>query len=65
MIIEMRTGATQEQIDHVVERAYSFGFEVQLNLGTEKTVVAILGSDTGRPIPTYSPYFPECRVFHG
>lgn len=48
MIIEMMKGATQEQVDHVVERAHSFGFEVQLNLGTEKTVVAILGSDTGK-----------------
>jgi 3-deoxy-7-phosphoheptulonate synthase len=48
MIIEMNRGATEDQVDHVVERAHSFGFEVQLNLGTEKTVVAILGSDTGK-----------------
>ena len=48
MIIEMNTGATKEQVDHVVERAHSLGFEVQLNIGTEKTVVAILGSDTGK-----------------
>ena len=48
MIIEMNRGATKEQVNHVVERAHSFGFEVQLNLGTEKTVVAILGSDTGK-----------------
>jgi 3-deoxy-7-phosphoheptulonate synthase len=48
MIIEMRTGVTEEQVNHVVERAHSLGFEVQLNLGTEKTVVAILGSDTGK-----------------
>ncbi|HEY49130.1 MAG TPA: 3-deoxy-7-phosphoheptulonate synthase [Dehalococcoidia bacterium] len=48
MIVEMSRGATQEQVDHVVERAHSMGFEVQLNLGTEKTVVAILGSDTGK-----------------
>src|SRR4030042_1220378 len=51
MIVEMIMGATQEQIDHVVEKARSFGFEVQLNIGTEKTVVAILGSDTGK-VPT-------------
>jgi 3-deoxy-7-phosphoheptulonate synthase len=31
-----------------VDRAHTLGFEVQLNLGTEKTVVAILGSDTGK-----------------
>ena len=48
MIVEMRTGAGQEQVDHVVERAHSLGFEVQLNFGTEKTVVAILGADTGK-----------------
>ena len=48
MIVEMSKGATQEQVDHVVERAHTMGFEVQLNLGTEKTVVAILGSDTGK-----------------
>ena len=48
MIVEMAKGASKEQINHVVERAHSFGFEVQLNQGTEKTVVAILGSDTGK-----------------
>ena len=48
MIVEMSRGATRDRVDHVVERAHSFGFEVQLNLGTEKTVVAILGSDTGK-----------------
>jgi 3-deoxy-7-phosphoheptulonate synthase len=48
MIVEMRVGANREQVDHVVERAHSLGFDVQLNIGTEKTVVAILGSDTGK-----------------
>jgi 3-deoxy-7-phosphoheptulonate synthase len=48
MIVEMKTGAPQEQVDQVVERAHSMGFEVQLNFGTDKTVVAILGSDTGK-----------------
>lgn len=48
MIVEMSKGVTKEQVDHVVERAHSLGFEVQLNFGTEKTVVAILGGDTGK-----------------
>ena len=48
MIVEMKRGASQGQIDGVVERAHSFGFDVQLNLGTEKVVVAVLGSDTGK-----------------
>ncbi|MBC7256363.1 MAG: 3-deoxy-7-phosphoheptulonate synthase [Chloroflexi bacterium] len=51
MIVEMRRGATQEQIDAVVERARKYGFETQLNIGTDKVVVAILGSDTGL-VPT-------------
>ena len=48
MIVEMLKGAPKEQVDHVVEKAKSLGFEVQLNVGTDKTVVAILGSDTGK-----------------
>lgn len=48
MIVEMRTGATRQEIDDVVKKAASFGFEVQLNIGTDKTVVAILGSNTGQ-----------------
>ncbi|MBI2957300.1 MAG: 3-deoxy-7-phosphoheptulonate synthase [Chloroflexi bacterium] len=48
MIVEMTKGANKPQIKAVVERARSLGFDVQLNVGTEKTVVAILGSDTGK-----------------
>lgn len=48
MIVEMRTGTTPEEIDGVVQRAKSLGLGVQLNLGTDKTVVAILGSNTGQ-----------------
>jgi len=48
MILEMRKGTTPEEIDGVVQRAKSLGLGVQLNLGTDKTVVAILGSNTGQ-----------------
>ncbi|HEY32304.1 MAG TPA: 3-deoxy-7-phosphoheptulonate synthase [Dehalococcoidia bacterium] len=48
MIVEMKTGAGKEAVDTVVERARSLGFDVQLNLGTDKTVVAILGGNTGQ-----------------
>jgi len=47
MIVEMRSGTTVEEIDGVVQRAKSLGFSVQLNLGTRKAVVAILGDNTG------------------
>ncbi|MBI2859436.1 MAG: 3-deoxy-7-phosphoheptulonate synthase [Chloroflexi bacterium] len=48
MIVEMNIGATKKQVAQVVDRARSMGFDVQLNVGTEKTVVAILGSNTGK-----------------
>jgi 3-deoxy-7-phosphoheptulonate synthase len=51
MIVEMRTGASTGDVDGVVEKAKSLGLDVQLNLGTDKTVVALLGSNTGQ-IPT-------------
>jgi 3-deoxy-7-phosphoheptulonate synthase len=51
MIVEMKKGATREEIDGVVQKAKSQGLDVQLNLGTDKTVVALLGSNTGQ-LPT-------------
>ena len=51
MIVEMKKGCTQEEIDEVVQRAKSMGLSVQLNLGTDKTVVALLGANTGQ-LPT-------------
>ncbi|NPV07164.1 MAG: 3-deoxy-7-phosphoheptulonate synthase [Anaerolineae bacterium] len=53
MIVEMKAGASQAQLDAVIGRARSLGFDVQLNIGTDKVVVAILGSNTGR-VPTDS-----------
>jgi 3-deoxy-7-phosphoheptulonate synthase len=48
VIVEMRTGATKQEVDDVVQKAKSLGLGVQLNLGTDKTVVALLGSNTGQ-----------------
>jgi 3-deoxy-7-phosphoheptulonate synthase len=51
MIVDMKTGASQEEVDGVVQKAQSLDLGTQLNLGTDKTVVAILGSNTGQ-LPT-------------
>jgi len=48
MIVEMRKRASQTEVDDVVSKAKSLGFSVQLNLGTDKTVIAVLGSNTGQ-----------------
>jgi 3-deoxy-7-phosphoheptulonate synthase len=44
----MRKRSPQREIDDVVQKAESLGFSVQLNVGTDKTVIAILGSNTGQ-----------------
>ena len=48
MIVEMKKGITPEEIDVIKQRAKALGLSVQLNLGTDKVVVAILGSNTGQ-----------------
>ena len=51
----MKKRAPQEELTGVVDRAKSLGFDVQLNVGTDKTVVAILGSATGKtPIDIFA-----------
>jgi 3-deoxy-7-phosphoheptulonate synthase len=47
----MQRGIDVQQVDGVVQRAKSLGFQVQLNLGTDKVVIAILGGNTGQ-VPT-------------
>ena len=55
MIVEMRRGAKPEEVTAVIERAHSYGFETQQNVGTDKVVVALLGSETGRtPTETFA-----------
>ncbi|MDD5702157.1 MAG: 3-deoxy-7-phosphoheptulonate synthase [Dehalococcoidales bacterium] len=48
MIVEMMKNASKLEIEEVVLKANSLGFSVQLNVGTDKTVIAILGSNTGQ-----------------
>jgi len=48
MIVEMNAGSTKGELDDVVFRAEALGLRVQLNIGTDKTVVALLGSNTGQ-----------------
>ena len=48
MIVEMKKGATVEEVRSVVERANSLGLKTQLNLGTDKTIIALLGGHTGQ-----------------
>lgn len=48
MIVEMRTGASKAELDGVLKRVKSLGFDYQINFGTEKKVIAVLGGNTGQ-----------------
>jgi len=45
MIIVMKSAASQDEINHVVERVEGFGLKSHVIVGTERTVVAAIGDD--------------------
>jgi 3-deoxy-7-phosphoheptulonate synthase len=47
MMIVMKEGATEEQINHIVEKVKNFGVDVHLSRGQFKTVIGVVG-DTSR-----------------
>jgi 3-deoxy-7-phosphoheptulonate synthase len=44
MIVNMQAGATEEQINHVVERIKECGFQAHLIRGEERTVIGVVGN---------------------
>ena len=48
MVITMVKGATQEQVDHVINRVKELGFEPHPIYGVERTVVAAVGDERGK-----------------
>lgn len=45
MLIILRESATDQQIDHVVERVESLGLDAHLSRGTYRTVVGVIGDE--------------------
>lgn len=45
MILILRSGATQEQIDHVIRRVESLGFSAHLSRGTHRTIIGLIGDE--------------------
>jgi len=43
MIVVMKPGATQEQVDHVIELVREYGLQAQPFYGTNRTVIAAIG----------------------
>jgi 3-deoxy-7-phosphoheptulonate synthase len=48
VIINMSTHATEEQINHVIERVRECGFQAEIIRGAERTVIGVVGKNRGR-----------------
>src|ERR1700689_5409088 len=44
MIVNMSDGATEQQIEHIIQRIRDAGFQPHVTRGTERTIVAAVGS---------------------
>jgi len=44
MIVNMSEGATEEQIKHIIDRIREAGYQPHVTRGTERTIVAAVGS---------------------
>ncbi len=45
MIIVLQAGATDQQIDHVVERIEALGFKAHLSRGSYRTIIGVIGDE--------------------
>src|SRR2546421_911347 len=48
MIVVMKPGSSQQQIDHVVKLVREMGLKDHVIQGTERTVVAVIGDDRAK-----------------
>ena len=62
MIIILKPGVTDEQIDHVIERVESLGLQAHLSRGTYRTIIGVIGDESqaaGRRRCRRSPAWPR------
>ncbi|MBF0478477.1 MAG: 3-deoxy-7-phosphoheptulonate synthase [Candidatus Omnitrophica bacterium] len=45
MIIVLKSGATEEQISHIVDKAQKLGLKANISRGVEKTVIGLIGPE--------------------
>lgn len=45
MIIVLRPGATEEQVEHIVERVTKLGLKPMVSKGTERTIIGVIGPE--------------------
>ncbi|MEO1618136.1 MAG: 3-deoxy-7-phosphoheptulonate synthase [Planctomycetota bacterium] len=64
MILILKGGATDDQVDHVIERVEAMGFQAHLSRGTFRTIVGIIGDESNivvesiRAIPSVAKVIP-------
>ncbi|MGD9721069.1 MAG: 3-deoxy-7-phosphoheptulonate synthase [Pirellulales bacterium] len=46
MIIILKSGATDEQVDHVIQRVESLGMKAHLSRGTFRTIIGVIGDES-------------------
>src|SRR5437773_4842742 len=71
MIVVMKPGANQRQVDHVIERIEQLGLRSHVIVGTERTVIAALGEkrdgakqalETGDGVEKVVPILAPCKM---
>ena len=45
MIIVLKPGATEEQINHIVEKLKGFGLQIHMSKGEERTIIGAIGDE--------------------
>ena len=56
MIIVLKSGATQDQIDNVAKKLEEYGFQTHISQGTEKTIIGAIGDERAlrdRPLSAF------------
>ncbi len=77
MIIILESGATQAQVEHVLDRIHSLGFETMVSRGVHRTIVGVIGEEdrlrempldampgVERVMQVLKPYKRASREFH-
>ncbi|PIP20670.1 MAG: 3-deoxy-7-phosphoheptulonate synthase [Candidatus Omnitrophica bacterium CG23_combo_of_CG06-09_8_20_14_all_40_11] len=77
MIIVLRPDATEEQINHIIDRVQKLGLKPHVSKGTERTIIGVIGPEdvlavtplevfpgVERVMPVLAPYKLVSREFH-
>ena len=53
MIIVLRAGASQPEIDHVLDRIKELGLKAHLSQGEHRTIIGVIGDDRAKRPDAY------------